>query len=136
MTHSYNGPWERDEDLHPLIVPPIQTWELNENSTRYDYVIASPSDQDRILMWSLWSVLSFSSGIIIFLVFSGMLSNYRVRKNSFNQYLLFLMTPDLVCAMLCGITCTLNATHAEYVSTIQCTYKVGMAYLQLVVVHI
>ena len=140
-SNSYNGPWERvDEDL---IIPPIHTWDLNENSTRYDYVVASPSNHDRILMWSLWSMLSFVSAIVIIIVFFGMLFNYKVRNNPFNQYLLFLMTPDLVYAILCGITCILNATHGEYISIAQCYLQSwygmfavsGSAYMNSLLAH-
>lgn len=113
---SLSGP----SDEFPIHVPPLHTWDLNENSTRYDYVVAAPSDEDRVLMWSLWAAIAFASIVVILVVLGGLLSNSRVRNNPFNQFLIFLLLPDIIYAVLCATICLTNAMAEEFTSAHMC----------------
>jgi hypothetical protein len=53
----------------------------------------------------------------------GILSSRKARRNPFNIYLLYLMIPDFMFSLLCGITCTLNAVKGEYWSSWMCSFQ-------------
>jgi hypothetical protein len=103
--------------------PPLRVWELNDNSTRYEKFLAAPSDETLHQMWSAWAGITLVVGVFSLVVFLGILSSRRARSNSFNLYLLFLMFPDIVFSICCGITCTLNAINGEYWSHWMCNFQ-------------
>jgi hypothetical protein len=103
--------------------PPLRIWELNENSTRYDNLVAAPSDEDLIQYWLAWAGVASFVGIFTLIVFLGVLSSRKALRNPFNVYLLYLMVPDIMFSLLCGITCTLNAVNGEYWSSWMCNFQ-------------
>ena len=105
---------------HPINVPPLHIDELTEDSTAYERVVAAPSDDERVFMWSLWSGVAFASAAVTFTAFFGILSNAKARRSPFNQYLLYLMMPDIVYSFICGIDCLRNAIQGQYVSSVTC----------------
>ena len=38
----------------PWNIPSIRIWEINENSTHYDKLVAAPPDEDMVKMWLSW----------------------------------------------------------------------------------
>ncbi|CAB9500471.1 expressed unknown protein [Seminavis robusta] len=104
---------------------PLYTWELNETSTRWDYLRASPDESTRRIHWTIWSILLFFVSGIIFLVFFSVILS-PIRRNSFNLYLVYLMVPDLVFSFGCMIMCILNATKGDY-------WSIPMCYAQSVI---
>jgi hypothetical protein len=107
----------------PLGQPPLRIWELDSNSTRYDRIVAAPSDEVLQLMWTLWSILAFVAAIFVSIVFIAILSSKSVRRKPFNVYLLYLMIPDLFFAFSCAITCSLNAASGHYYSSEMCQFQ-------------
>jgi hypothetical protein len=103
--------------------PPLRIWELNENSTRYDNLVAAPSDEELKLYWLAWAGITSFVGISCLLIFLGVLSSRKARRNPFNVYLLYLMVPDIMFSLLCAITCTLNAVKGEYWSSWMCNFQ-------------
>ena len=103
--------------------PPIRIWELNENSTRYDQIVAAPSDSDLVIMWSLWAGISFVVSAFVFVVLLSIVRSKRVRKNPFNMYLIYVMIPDLVVSLPCAFTCMLNAIKGMYWSAPMCKFQ-------------
>lgn len=107
----------------PLGQPPIRNWELNSNSTRYDHLVAAPSDTDLRRMWILWSTLQIIVVIFVASVFTAVLVSRRARRNPFNIYLIFLFLPDLFYCAACTITCVLNAAVGHYYSPQMCQFQ-------------
>lgn len=110
-------------DSTPLNVPPLRVWDLNENSTRYDRIVAAPSDEALFRMWVIWSVLNYVVSAFVFIVFFGILSDRKARRSPFNLYLIFLMIPDILFAFTCAITCTLNAIVGHFYSVPVCKFQ-------------
>jgi hypothetical protein len=113
---------ETDEDLNKGR-PYIRVWDIDENSTRYDKLLAAPSDDDLHKYWSAWSGIALAVGFFTLTVFFGILSSHKVRQNSFNVYLMYLMIPDILFSLLCGVTCLLNAINGEYWSSLMCNFQ-------------
>ena len=103
--------------------PPLRVWELTSNSTRYDNLLAAPSDRVLHAMWSSWAGIALSVGLFVSIVFLGMLSSPLTRTKPFNVYLLAIMFPDIVFSLCCGVTCLLNALNGEYWSTWMCNFQ-------------
>ena len=108
---------------HPLHVPPLRIWELSSNSSLYEEAVAAPSEDTMVLMWQLWSVVAGISLGVILVAFFGILSNAKVRNSPFNQYLLFLMFPDIVYTGLCLINCLMNAAARQFYSEFMCNFQ-------------
>ena len=98
--------------------------ELDETNTRYDRYSAGGSDHDRHVQWIIFASISLGVSAFVLLVLSAILTKKSVRRNVFNLYLVFLMIPDLVFSLMCGINCSLNAARGEYVSANWCRFQV------------
>jgi hypothetical protein len=49
--------------------PFLRQWELQSNSTRYERLVAAPSDHDLRVMWSIWAGIDLWVGKFTILVF-------------------------------------------------------------------
>ena len=83
-------------------------------------MIATPSDKDMAIMWFSWFGISTIVSILTVMVFLGVVSNKKVRKNPFNVYLIFLMIPDMVLTIPCGIACLLNGIAGHFLTAFSC----------------
>ena len=117
----------RDDDGFVKGRPYIRTWELNENSTRYDIVAAAPSDEILQKYWWSWSAITLSVGSFSLIVCLSILSSRKARQNSFNLYIVYLMIPDFIFSLLCFMTCFMNAINGEYWSGWMCNFQQGYA---------
>ena len=98
--------------------------ELDANSTRYEIGLAAPCDEELVRYWYSWSAIALASGIFILTIFlSLIMASPKVRRQSFNLYLLYLMIPDFSFSLLCGITCLMNAIHGSYWSHGMCNFQ-------------
>ena len=104
-------------------IPLLRQWELTDNSTRYDINVAAPSDDLLMKYWYGWSTVAFLAGSYVLIVFLSILSCRKVRQQTFNLYLLFLLIPDIIFSFCCGMTCILNATHGHYYSHEMCNFQ-------------
>ena len=107
----------------PLGEPPLREWQVSRSSSRYDRLVAAPSNHDLTIMWTGWATIGFVLVIFVILVFLGILTSATARKNPFNVYLLFLMVPDIEFGILCSITCALNSSAGEYWSPWMCKFQ-------------
>lgn len=98
--------------------------ELDSSDSRYDRTRAGPSDQGLVVMWSIYSPLLFLFSGFVLIVFLGILTNPKVRKNPFNKYILFLSFPDFLYSFLCAITCLASALNGGYSSWEMCQFQV------------
>jgi hypothetical protein len=103
--------------------PPLRQWELTSNSTRYDQSVAAPSDEEMHVMWSMWSAIFFLYSTVVVTVFLGVIFSRRVRENSFNVYLVYLMLPDVIHALTCAIQCACLAYFGGYRSSAACRFQ-------------
>ena len=103
--------------------PVLRQWELTSESTRYENIVAAPSDEQLHTMWSVWSAIFFLYSALIITVFLGVISSRRVRKKSFNLYLIYLMIPDVVYAIICAIQCACLAYFGGYRSSAACKFQ-------------
>lgn len=88
----------------------LREWELTSNSTRHDRIRAAPSDADLLLMRIIWSAILFVVTGLTFVLLLGILTApAKVRKNTFNTYLLYLVIPDFVFSFCCLLTCVTNS---------------------------
>ena len=104
-------------------IPLVRTWELDDNSTRYDINLAAPPDDIMMKYWYGWSVVSLLAGTYVLVIFLSIVTCRKVRQQTFNLYLLFLIIPDIIFSFCCGITCVLNATHGHYYSHEMCNFQ-------------
>ena len=98
--------------------------ELDETNTRYDGYAAGGSDHDRHVQWIVFASISLAVSAFVLLVLTSILTKKSVRRNPFNLFLVFLMVPDLVFSLVCGINCSLNAARGGYVSANWCRFQV------------
>ena len=82
---SSSAPVPYEWGSHPVHIPPLSTEELSSNSTVYEVVVASPSDEQRVLMWGLWSGIAFLALTVVLTAFFGILSNAKVRRMPVRQ---------------------------------------------------
>jgi hypothetical protein len=61
----------------------LRLWELNKNSTRYDKLLAAPSDEQLVKYWKGWAALSLPIGVFVLLFLIGILSSRNARKGPF-----------------------------------------------------
>lgn len=107
----------------PLGIPPIRQWELHENSTRYDELVAAPSDEDLSNMWLAWVIISWAVAAFIATVLLAILRSWQARQNVFNVYLCFLMLSDFIFSFLCGLTCLFNRLEHHYFAPWMCRFQ-------------
>lgn len=114
-----------DSEAVPINEPAIRMWELDENSTHYDRMIAAPADEDLIKFWSGWAGIMLITGVLTTLILIPLLSCSRpkVRRNPFNVYLIFLMIPDMLVAWICGFTCLSNAIAGKFTTEFMCYFQ-------------
>lgn len=117
-------------------IPRLRVDELNENSTRYDQMAAAPPDETLVYYWYTWTAVAFSVGLYSFLLFVSILINREVRRRPFNLYLLYLLIPDFVFSLSCGLTCLLNGLNGSYygkwICNVQQWYSVGSAWINAI----
>jgi len=103
--------------------PSIRVWELDEESTRYDRMKAAPSDSQMHNMWTAWSVVFFLFATFNLVVFLAVLLKKKTRRNPFNQYLLYIMFPDLILTATCAIQCAFLAAAGGYTDPALCKFQ-------------
>ena len=113
----------QSEESHIRGRPPLRTWDLDSNSTRYERIVAAPSDHDLRIMWSIWAGVTFLVALFTLSIFVSILSSRKVRRNEFNNYLIYLMIPDFIFSLCCGVTCTMNAIHGKYWASWMCDFQ-------------
>jgi hypothetical protein len=118
-SHSTSTNYQQDED-QPWHIPRLRTWEINENSTRFDNAFAAPPDDSRIKMWFGWATIGGFVGFFALMIFIPIVVNQKIRNNPFNRYLIYLMVPDIIFSISCGVTCFFNGLEGHYVSEWPC----------------
>jgi hypothetical protein len=116
---SLSSDYQQDED-QPWHIPRLRTWEINENSTRFDNVVAAPSDDSLITMWFGWATIVGFVGFFALMIFIPITAQKKIRNNPFNRYLIYLMVPDIIFSISCGLTCFFNGLAGHYVSEWSC----------------
>ena len=94
--------------------------DLPSNHTRFDSLLAAGSQQERMITWWSYAVISMFVSAFVLLLLISIVIKPKVRKNPFNLFLIFLIIPDFVLALICGITCILNIRRHEFVSERWC----------------
>lgn len=100
----------------------VREWEIYENSTRYDHLLAAPSDEQLTKYWSAWVGISLFGGLFVAFILLPFVLSKKVRSRSFNLYLVYLMIPDAVYSILCGIVCMLHAINKSQVAEL-CNFQ-------------
>jgi hypothetical protein len=111
--------FQQNQDL-PWHIPRFRTWEINENSTRFDNVLAAPPDDSLIKMWFGWATIGGFVGFFALMIFIPIVANKKIRDNPFNRYLIYLMIPDIIFSISCGLTCFFNGLEGHYISEWPC----------------
>lgn len=101
----------------------VREWELNENSTTYDRLVAAPSDETMATQWILFVTILTLSLLLMIFVFISTLRDKSTRRNSFNTYILFLLGPDILFNMCCILSCGLNVQVGRYISVDGCVFQ-------------
>ena len=110
-------------DNIPMNEPSIRRWQLNENSTHYDRMVAAPTDADLLKFWSGWAGIMLMTGVLTTLILIPLLASYKIRAKAFHWYLIFLMIPDMLVAWICGFTCLSNAIAGHFTSVFMCKFQ-------------
>lgn len=103
--------------------PEIRSWEVTSNTTRYEKLLAAPSDEALRIMWSGWAAVGGVLCVFVVVVFLSILFSPKARENPFNVYICGLMVPDIVFGILCSVTCALNASKGEYFAEWMCRFQ-------------
>jgi hypothetical protein len=111
------------EEEIPLGQPALREWELDSSSTRYDRLIAAPSDDALFTMWVIWAGIAFLAFAFLGTIMLSILLSRRARQNPFNIYLLFLLFSDFTFSLACCITCSLNASAGHYFAPWMCRFQ-------------
>ena len=101
----------------------IYEWQLNENSTRYDYARAWGSSDVLSIKFSILATTNAIVALSALLLIVSILRKAEIRQNSFNLYLLFIAIPDFIASFSCFLTCVMSAPKAEYYSEAMCGYQ-------------
>lgn len=109
-----------NDDIHQLR---FRESDLNETNTRYDNIVAGGSDQERFIQWTVYATIALLAATVALLVLMAILRKTNVRRQSFNLFLVFLIVPDLVFSIFCGVNCALNAAHGDYISASWCRFQ-------------
>lgn len=108
----------------PEVIDPLRTWELNSTSTRFDVRAAAPGDGELTIMWITWVCVLFCVSVMTLTIMIAMLRAPRkVRRNTFNTYLFYLVISDFVFSFCCFITCLLNTLEGHYFSEWMCSVQ-------------
>ena len=75
---------DSSEESVPLGRPPVRQWELDANHTRYDRLVAAPSDKRLRILWIVWALLFLVFGLFSFFVWLSLVLSKKVRKSPFN----------------------------------------------------
>ena len=103
--------------------PPLRQWDLNENSTQWDISHAAPSDAFLERTWTVWSVLFFVFSLFNLLVLWSIVREPLVRSRVFNQYLIYLMIPDVLYTGLCAIWCAILKSQGGFMHPAFCAVQ-------------
>ena len=99
--------------------------ELGENATRYDWLLAQPSDDVLTDMWFWWIVASAISATSSFVMLVGLAAQRKTWEKTFHVLIIFLVFPDFVFSLLCCITCANNNTSGHWSGgDFQCEFQV------------
>ena len=101
----------------------VRVWEINENSTHYEKLIAAPSDIEMKYMWIFWSLIMALVAVVTGYILLAILLSKKARKNPFNGYLMGLMVPDFLMSFMCCITCWINASTGHFYSIEACYFQ-------------
>ena len=84
------------------------------NASRYDWMRAAPDREATLIAWSLWILISSVAAIAGLIILIGILSSSVARRNTFNQYIIALVLPDVFFSVSCLVTCVLNSLTSSY----------------------
>lgn len=108
------------KNIHELT---IREADLNSTNSRYDNIVAGASDHNRVIQWAVYSAISLTVAMFVLVVFLSILSNRKVRRRPFNLYLVYLIVPDLVFSLFCGVNCAISAARGDYASAAWCRFQ-------------
>ena len=103
--------------------PILYQWDLNENSTRYDYPRGRPDDN---VLQVQFSILAFINGVVAiatFILITAILRSKKLRSNAFDLYILAMAFPDFAGSFLCLLTCSLSAPGSDFYSEAMCGFQ-------------
>lgn len=107
-------------DQTSLGVPILRESDLPPNASRFETLVAAPSDEELQTMWTIWSSVFALYSLIIVVVFLGIVSSRRVRAHSFNHYLIYVMLPDILYTCLCTVQCAVLAVTGGPITPFAC----------------
>lgn len=103
--------------------PILYRWDLNENSTRFDYPRVQPEGDILQIQFSILAFINFLVAASSMLVIVAILKSKRIRSRTFNLYLLFMAIPDFIGSFLCLLTCALSASRSIFFSEAMCGFQ-------------
>lgn len=93
-----------------------QLWQadLHPNASRYDWMRASVDPETASIVWAVWVIVSVVSALAGLIILTAILSSKETRRETFNQYIIALVIPDIFFSGCCVITCALNWMSSSY----------------------
>ena len=107
----------------PIEVAPLRLSDVTDETSRFDKLLAAPSDHSLLIMWAVTCV---STGLVVLsclLILFAILRKREVRSLPFNCYVVFLVIPDLLLALLCFLNCFLNLAVGHFYSEWWCRFQ-------------
>mmetsp|Transcript_44783 Transcript_44783/g.108186 ORF Transcript_44783/g.108186 Transcript_44783/m.108186 type:complete len:240 (+) Transcript_44783:137-856(+) len=107
-----------------LDTPRIYDWQINENSTRYEFQRSQPGDENVLrIQFSILGSVNAIVALTTFTLILTILKNKNIRENPFNLYLLFIAFPDFIAGASCFLTCIMSAPEGRYYSEAMCGWQ-------------
>ena len=123
--------------------PVLYQWDLNENSTRYDYPRSRPADEVLQIQLSISAFVNAVVAVASFILILAILKSQKLRSNAFNLYILFMAIPDFIGSFFCLLTCAMSAPGSDFYSEAMCGFQAfylifaftGNAWTNVIIFH-
>jgi hypothetical protein len=103
--------------------PTLYEWDLNENSTRYDYPRSWPEAGVLRIQFAVLATINALVAFASFILIVAILKSRKVRKDPFNLYLLLIAIPDFVASSSCFLTSVMSAPASKFFSEAMCGFQ-------------
>jgi hypothetical protein len=102
----------------------LYDWELDESEhDRFDYGLAQLDKESVSLQFTLLAIVNALVVLVTGILITAILLSEKVRRVSFNLYILFTAIPDCTIAFFCLMTCALSAPKGEFYSEQMCSFQ-------------
>ena len=97
-----------------MVLEQLLQSDLSVNASRYDWMRAASNPLYSSVVWSTWILTSGIASLAGITILAGILSSSTARRDTFNQYIIGLVIPDVLFSSACSVSCVLNLLASTY----------------------